>query len=328
MLPLFAAPMGSVVNIDNYQTFIGNKIQPIIPRTVSLNERVDAIFMGKWVALSLSETEKLYLTDIEDTDVICDANVMKLSVCSAVQHICIDIANGHMNKLYDVVKAIRKKGTKVTIMVGNIANPETYYECAKAGVDYVRLSVGTGSNCITSSNVGIHYGIASLIDEVAKIKREMQFSGDYNMLYGPPRIVADGGVRNYSDIIKALALGADYVMCGSVFTKMWESAAETRYTNSKAVTTEEDKFKKDVFEKLSYGMSTKKAQKEINGEAVKTSEGIEKWIPCEYTMSQWVENFTDYLRSAMSYTNSKNLEEFKNSRCMVLSNNTINSINK
>jgi hypothetical protein len=52
-----------------------------------------------------------------------------------------------------------------------------------------------------------------------------------NIDFGPflnqffPKIVSDGGIRNYSDIIKALALGADYVMCGSIFSKMLERDA-------------------------------------------------------------------------------------------------------
>ena len=32
-------------------------------------------------------------------------------------------------------------------------------------------------------------------------------------------IIADGGMKSYSDIIMSLALGADYVMIGSIFNK-------------------------------------------------------------------------------------------------------------
>ena len=66
-----------------------------------------------------------------------------------------------------------------------------------------------------------------------------------------------------------------------------------------------------------YGQSTKLAQQvmaKANGEAhikVKTSEGLVKYQKVEYDLKGWAENETDYLRSAMSYTNSKNLEEYK-----------------
>ena len=108
-------------------------------------------------------------------------------------------------------------------MVGNIANPETYRICVESRVDYVRCSVGTGAGCITCSNTGIGYPIASLISEIAAIKEELIDNGVPE--FSLTKIVADGGIRNYSDIVKAIALGADYVMCGSIFAIMLESAA-------------------------------------------------------------------------------------------------------
>ena len=54
-------------------------------------------------------------------------------------YVCIDIANGHMKKLVDMCKRAKEKyGDKLVIMAGNIANPETYYKYAEAGIDYVR----------------------------------------------------------------------------------------------------------------------------------------------------------------------------------------------
>ena len=43
---------------------------------------------------------------------------------------------------------------------------------------------------------------------------------------------------------------------------------------------------------------------------LKTSEGKEKKVIVEYTMRQWVENMEDYLKSAMSYCNSRTLKDF------------------
>ena len=61
---------------------------------------------------------------------------------------------------------------------------------------------------------------------------------------------------------------------------------------------------------------------------LKTSEGTSRWYRVEYTLDKWVENFEDYLRSCMSYTNSENLTEFKESQFVFLSESNIKRINK
>jgi len=94
-------------------------------------------------------------------------------------------------------------------------------------------------NCITTSNVSIHYPQASLINECYKIRKELYRTmkednskdSNYSIKIFPnqyefPKIVADGGIRNYDHVIKALALGADYVMIGSLFAQCIESAGE------------------------------------------------------------------------------------------------------
>ena len=70
--------------------------------------------------------------------------------------------------------------------------------------------------CITSSNTSIHYPIASLLSETYEIKKKLEHAGEWT-----PLIIADGGIRNYSDVIKAIGiLGADYVMIGGLFSKI------------------------------------------------------------------------------------------------------------
>ena len=89
---------------------------------------------------------------------------------------------------------------------------------------------------------------------------------------------------------------------------------------------------KDVFlgdiTAIFYGMASKAGQVAMKGKKVHTSEGIEKTLPVEYTMQTWVENMIDYLRSAMSYTNSRTIDDLKNADVVLISKNTYNSINK
>ena len=82
------------------------------------------------------------------------------------------------------------------------------------------------------------------------------------------------------------------------------------------------------FKKSFRGMSTKEVQKKWGRENLKTSEGIVKTNPVEYTLGQWTENFTDYLKSAMSYTNSRTLDEFRESEFVFITKNALNRFNK
>jgi NAD(P)H-dependent flavin oxidoreductase YrpB (nitropropane dioxygenase family) len=160
--------------------------------------------------------------------------------------------------------------------------------------------------CLTTKQTTIGYPAASLIRECYEIKVDNNYS---------TKIVADGGMKDFSDIILALALGADYVMVGSILNKSLESCADT-YWFKRIKINQYSKFAKWLFKKKFKltkkfrGMSTKEVQKKWGKKILKTSEGISKKQNVEYTLKQWTENFDDYLRSTMSYTNSKNLSDF------------------
>lgn len=161
-------------------------------------------------------------------------------------------------------------------------------------------------NCLTTKQTGGGYPMASLISECYM----------YSLGHDTPAlIIADGGMKDYEDIIKALALGADYVMVGSIFNKALESAGPTYLYGIKI--NPNSKFanwalgKKLPLKKKFRGMSTKEVQAKWGKKELKTSEGVTRIRPVEYTIEQWTENFVHYLKSIMSYTNSKSLEDFR-----------------
>ncbi|MEG1363609.1 MAG: IMP dehydrogenase [Clostridia bacterium] len=307
-LPLIAAPMDTVVSIDNIQTFIDNNIFVCIPRGQKLPNKYKSNACV-FASFGISDMEEAILNM---NDILSDHT-----------NILIDIANGHMQRMINVVKEIKRIKPSCKLMVGNVANPETYKVLAEAGADYIRFSVGSGAGCSTSCNTGIHYPVASLIKEANDIRKE------YNL---HTYIIADGGMRNFSDIIKALALGADFVMCGSIFAKSIESCAPVYWKGYRIKSQKLIEFMwkhKFKLRKRYRGMSTKEVQKSWGNTKLKTSEGVIRYFNVEYTLSQWTENFTDYLKSAMSYTNSRTLEEFRNkSKFVFITQNALNRFKK
>lgn len=322
-LPIFTAPMASVVSHTNYGEFIAEGITPIIPRNIDLNNRLSLAKEGIWVALSLNEFKEYF---IDNADKLPNGKQY---------NICVDIANGHMKYLYDLCKEGKETavelGYGLTIMTGNIANPETLRDLADSGCDLIRCAIGSGNGCITSSNTAVHYPIASLIAEARDIRTELESEGKKC-----PKIIADGGIRNYSDVIKALALGADYVMIGSLFSKCIESCADkfTCLEGNEYVPCKQSRAEEfynqglTVFAKF-FGMASADGQRSISGKKTKTSEGITKYLKIEYSLPKWADNMKSYLKSAMSYCDCLTLEEFIGKQKLVVNSvHTINSVNK
>ena len=151
-LPLIASPMDTVIDEKNANIYF-SKIDVCLPREISLE--------NMFCSLSLDQAQNLFEA----------GNLPK--------RVLIDVANGNMKKLYNISKEIKKSlGDRIELMVGNIANPETFEEYCKIDVDYVRCGIGGGSACLTAQNVGVFYPMASLIIECSKISEKYKRKTD------------------------------------------------------------------------------------------------------------------------------------------------------
>lgn len=298
-LPLIAAPMDTVVSVTNLSEFKRNNINVCLPRGEDIAARNDDAIMV-FDAFSLKEfTEKFIVNHIDGT-----GNATRPS------HVLIDIANGHMSDLVYVTKKAKEYyGKTMQLMVGNVANPQTFKALSDAGADFIRVGIGNGGGCLTTEQTGVGYPMGSLVKECYDTVK--------NLKGKRAKIVADGGMKKYADIIKALALGADYVMVGSIFNKALESCG-TNYKDdwkggrkniSQKRASKRFKSGKVVYKQFR-GMSTKEVQKKWGRGVLKTSEGVVRYRPVEYTLGSWVDNFEHYLSSAMSYSDSVKLEKF------------------
>lgn len=328
--PVIVSPMGAVTNEHNYKTWLNENFMCVVPRTVAVEKRLEIMYEA-FASFSLNEAEEILET---------------IDLGDKTAYVCIDIAHGTMNRLYEVCKYLKHHyGQQMIIMTGNVANPNAYIYYADAGIDYLRACIGTGSRCTTSANVGVHYPTATLLDELRMEKErwEIEFGRP-----APTKIIADGGIANFDDIQKCLALGADLVMSGSIFAKSWEACGEIGYLHPDNLNVMDGIPEKIYLEKIKgfedvlidllkdyekykleiaqvtesltklrkrkpyreyYGMSTKRAQKETGGKGTTTAEGISRPIPVEYNINKWADNMKSFLVSVMSYTDSKTLKE-------------------
>jgi IMP dehydrogenase/GMP reductase len=309
-LPIMVSPMDTVIDSNNQNVFVENDLKVCLPRNLSSTDP------SSFISMSIDEFES-YID-------VCFSNM----TLPEPNNILIDIANGHMKKLYDLAERyIRIRPNKsYKLMVGNIANPKTFEKFCEIGVDYVRVGIGGGSGCLTSANTGVHYPMASLINECYDLKIKHNYK---------TKIVADGGFRNYDDIIKAIMLGADYVMLGGLLNQSLESCSKIKLFKKIPISFNTALFMWEFFpstRKYMYkyfrGMSTKEVQKKWGRSVLKTSEGISKYNKVEFRLESWVENFEDYLKSAMSYTNSRDLDQFRNSDYVHITENALKRFHK
>lgn len=200
--------------------------------------------------------------------------------------VLIDTANGHSTYAVDAVKNLRNAfGDDIHIMAGNVATAEGFMRLAEAGADSIRVGIGGGSACTTRIVSG--HGVptlASIIDV-----EEMREINDSTC-----SIIADGGIRNSGDMIKAFAAGADAVMIGSMLAGTDEAPGE--------IITDHNGKEAKVFR----GMASSSAQKDSRG-SVSVSEGVSTTVPYKGSVSHIISQIRGGLGSGCSYSGVEDL---------------------
>jgi len=123
---------------------------------------------------------------------------------AGVKIICVDVAHGHHVLMRHALEVLRNTlGTQVTIIAGNVATLQAFNDLSDWGADAVRVGIGGGSICSTRIQTG--HGVPTL-------QSVLDCAGSDR----PAKLIADGGIKNSGDIVKAYAAGADFVMLGSM----------------------------------------------------------------------------------------------------------------
>ena len=150
-----------------------------------------------------------------------DLNRILVTYGSVIDFLTIDVAHAHHQNVEDMVRFIRSLysgRTKIPkLIAGNVATNEGYQFLCGIGVDAVKIGIGGGSICTTRFETGFHLPTAASLLECVPCKG-----------WHKP-IIADGGIKHHGDIAKAIALGADMVMCGGLFASCFDSPAKVEH---------------------------------------------------------------------------------------------------
>tara|TARA_A100001015_G_C15042826_1_gene741012 strand:- start:2731 stop:3771 length:1041 start_codon:yes stop_codon:yes gene_type:complete len=205
-------------------------------------------------------------------------------VSAGATFLCVDVAHGHHLMMKEALTSLRREfGNDVHIMAGNVATLAGVNDLADWGADSVRCNIGGGSICSTRVQTG--HGVPGLhtIFECAQTDRDVA-------------IIADGGIRNSGDIVKALAAGADAVMCGSLLSGTDETPGK--------VIEESDGTRWKTYR----GMASKEAQVGWRG-SYSSNEGVSARVPYRGSVSRTLEDLKNGIRSGLSYSGARTISE-------------------
>ena len=217
---------------------------------------------------------------------------------AGVDVIVVDIAHGHSENAITTVKNIKKAFPNCELIAGNVATAHGTEDLIKAGVDAVKVGVGSGSICITRVITGSGVPQLTAVLDCAKIGNEHNIP-----------IISDGGTRTSGDATKALAAGAHSVMIGGILGGTDESPGSTISKNGK-------RFK--IYRGMaSLGASLGRKSKD-SGNAGLTddlndyvAEGVEGMVPYRGSVTDIITQMTGGIRSGLSYCGAHNIQQMQ-----------------
>lgn len=212
--------------------------------------------------------------------------------------ICIDSAHGYTKNILQSTRYIKERFPYIPLIVGNVATYEGAKALFEAGADVVKVGMGSGSICTTRIMSGVGVPQLSAIADCVKAARECGKT-----------IIADGGLRNSGDIVKALAAGASAVMLGSLLAGTDESVGETIQHEGKCY---KGYRGMGSVKSMVEGSATRYGQNYTQGDKKKlVPEGVEGLIPSRGPLKEWLHQILGGLRSACGYLGASQLNELQ-----------------
>jgi len=279
-IPIIAANMDTVGTYEVYEVLSKHKILTAMHKFYTLED---------YQEMDLDKEYFMVSTGIGENDLV---NLQNILDNIDVKFICIDVANGYMDKLCEFCAKVRELYPNKVIIAGNVVTREITEDLILRGkVDIVKVGIGPGSACTTRLKTGVGMPQLSSIIECADAAHGVN-----------GHIIGDGGITCPGDMSKAFGGGADFVMMGGQFAGHDENPGEMIEENGQKY-------------KLFYGMSSDTAMNKRYGKMARYRSSEGRTIKVKYK-GQLEATVLDYLggvRSTCTYINAKNIKNI--SKC-------------
>jgi IMP dehydrogenase len=273
-IPVISSPMDTVTEASMATAMRTSGCIGVIHRYNSIPDQCDMVFAARPnVGAAVGVTGDF----LERALALCDAGA---------NFICVDVAHGHHILMKEALGVLRTKlPVGYHIMAGNVATLEGFNDLADWGASSIRCNIGGGSICTTRVQTG--HGMPGLqtILECARSDRSAQ-------------IIADGGIKNAGDAVKALAAGADFIMLGSLLAGTDEAPGVTFETTAGR------KYKQYR------GMASKEAQHDWRGRTA-SMEGVATTVDYKGPVRNILALLQNNIRSGLSYSGARNIRELQ-----------------
>jgi GMP reductase len=296
-VPIISANMDTTGTFEVYNELHKHRIITAMTKFYTSEDYVEA--QQKY---SLDPDLFMVSTGISDNDFEKLQTILSVVTC---KWICIDVANGYIEKLVTFCRKVRGMYPDKIIVAGNVVTREMVEELILNGkVDVVKIGIGPGAACTTRLKTGVGMPQLSAIIEC----------GDAAHGVGGC-IIGDGGITCPGDMAKAFGGGADFVMVGGAFAGHDENPGEVEEVNG-------EKYK------MFYGMSSQMAMEKHYGAMAKyrSSEGRQIRIKYKGALQDTVLDYLGGLRSTCTYINASTIKQMAKCTTFVQVSQQLNTI--
>ena len=281
-LPVFAAPMDTIMSSHMAYAIDDAGGVGILHRYCNIQEQVQMLRAAFRLGVSLREPIVFAAIGVtadymQRIEALQDAGV---------SGICVDVAHGHNINVMRAIEKIRDAFPRTLhIMAGNVATLDGFTCLAQAGADSIRVGIGGGSICSTRIQTG--HGVPTLQSVIECSQSEHDAI-----------LIADGGIKNSGDIVKALAAGADAVMIGRLLAGTIEAPGQIIHNPPNPP------------RKVYRGMASVEAQREWRGRS-SSNEGVSRTVPSIGPAKMVLQEIDRGIRSGLSYSGARNILELQ-----------------